>query len=229
MALNLKAKAQQTTAVSRVSEGADVYIKALRDGTISVGGWIQALILEGKGFQAIEGAFSTPAAGGGVAAVIDADRPNLTIGVPSGTTILPFRVHSQALTPLLATDADESEILLGVFKGTKITVAAATAVTAYNLNTGSSFVTACDCEKTHSTNIASSPTLEIELARAICVGDMNGTPANALWGVLDLLYEPLAVPVLKGPCTLILYHGGTVATTAFSQACWIELPSTCFD
>ncbi len=224
----IKASGRQTTAVNRLGEGFDVIVKALRDGTLTQAGWIQALILEGRGFVALEGAFSTPVAGGGVAAVIDADRPNLTIGVPDGTTILPFRVHSQALTPLLATDADESEILLGVSKGVKITVAAGTAVVAYNLNTGSSLASGCECYATHSTNIATSPTLHMELARAICVGDMNGTPANALWGVLELLYEPLAVPLLKGPATLILYRGGTVATTGFTQCCWIELPSTVF-
>ncbi len=221
----IKAKARQTTSVSRDSEGADVYIKALRDGTLTMAGFIQALILEGRGFQALEGAFSTPAAGGGAAAVIDADRPNFTLGVPSGTTIMPFRIHVQCHTPLLATDADESEIVIGVFVGTKITVAAATAVTKYNLKTDSGITSACDAEKTHSTNIATSPTMEMELAHAVVVGDMNGTPANALWGQLECLYEPLAVPVLVGPCTLLVYHGGTVATTGYTQCCWVELPT----
>ncbi len=223
-----KVKAMQTTAVSRTGEGTEAIVKGLRDGTLTSAGWIQALILEGRCFQALEGAFSTPVAGGGAAAVIDADRPNLTIGVPDGVSIMPFRVHSQALTPLLATDADESEILLGVSVGVKITVVAGTAVTAYNLNTGSAIASACQCYATHSTNIATAPTLHMELARAICVGDMNGTPANALWGVLELLYQPFAVPVLKGPATLILYRGGTVATTGFTQACWAELPTSAF-
>ena len=218
----------QQTSVQHVSEGAEAYLRMLRDGSISMVDFIQASIFEGLGYMTFEGAFSTPAAGGGAAAVIDADRPNLTLGIPDGTTILPFRIACQALTPLLATDADEAEILVGVHVGTKITVAGATALYPRSLKTGAAAGSLCDAQKTHTTNIATSPTLEIELARAIAVGDMNGTPANALWGHLDLLYEPKHVVPVKGPSTLILYHGGTVATTAFSQFFWIEAPSTYF-
>ncbi len=218
--------AKQTSNVSRVSEGSPIRPRWWRDGTLTTGAWIQALINEGLGYTFPEGAFSTPAVGGGAAAIIDIDRPNVTLGVPDGTTILPFRIHGQALTPLLATDADESEILVGVHVGTKITVAAATSKTPRNLKTGLAQGSVCDAQITHSTNIATAPTVDIELARAIVVGDMNGTPANALWGYLDLLYEPRYVTPIKGPGTLLVYRGGTVATTGFTQVYWIEFPSS---
>ena len=229
MDAELRGKAQQTSTVSRTSEGTERYVKLLRDGTLTTAAWIQCLILEGVGYAAFEGAFSTPAVGGGAAAIIDIDRPNFTLGVPDGTTILPFRIHGQGLTPLLATDADESEILFGVHVGTKITVAAATSLTPRNLATGLAQGSVCDAQKTHSTNIATAPTVDMELDRAIVVGDLNGTPANALWGRLDLLYEPKYVPLIKGPSTLLVYRGGTVATTGFTQVFWIELPSTVFN
>ena len=224
----IKGNARQTSSVQHVSEGADVYLKMLRDGSMATTDAIQALIYEGLGYMTFEGVLSTPAAGGGVAAVVDADRPNLTLGIPDGYTMLLFRLHGQALTPLLATDADESEMVLGVHVGTKITVAAATALTPRNLKTGLGSGSQIDAQKTHSTNIATSPTLEMELAHAIAVGDMNGIPANALWGYLDLLYEPRYVIPIKGPSTVIFYRGGTVATTGFTQAFWIEAPSTYF-
>ena len=66
----------------------------------------------------------------------------------------------------------------------------------------------------------------MELARSIVVGDLNGTPANALWGKLACLYEPKYVPTIKGPATLLVYRGGTVATTGYTQVYWIEFPSS---
>ncbi len=228
MDAELRIKAQQTE-VTRTSEGAERYAKGLRDGTLTMAAWIQCLILEGRGYSVFEGAFSTPAVGGGVAAIIDIDRPNLTLGVPDGTTIIPFRIHGQGLTPPIAADADECEILFGVHVGTKITVAAATPVTPRNLKTGLAQGSVCDAQITHSTNIATAPTVDMELARAIVTGDYQGTPANALWGILDLLYEPKYVPLIKGPSTLLIYRGGTVATPGFTQVYYIEGPSTWFN
>ncbi len=222
----IKVKGAQTSSVTRTSEGTERLVRAFRDGTLTTAQWIQALIFEGLGYTSFEGAFSTPAVGGGVAAIIDIDRPNVTVGVPDGTTILPFRIHGQALTPLLATDADESEILFGVHVGTKITVVSASEVKPRNLLTGLQQGSVCDFEITHATNITTAPTVDIELDRAIVVGELAGTPANALWGKLDLLYEPLYVTPIKGPGTLLVYRGGTVATTGFTQVYWIEFPSS---
>lgn len=217
-----KSYARQTTTVSRKSESESQFARMLRDGTLSMTNFIQAMILEGKGYQALEGAFSTPATGGGTTAVIDQDRPNFSLGVPDGKAILPFRIHVVAQMPLLATDSDESEILIAVDKGTKISVAAATAVTIYNLRSDQPYASTCDAEKTHSTNITTSPTLHMELGHAVKVGDVQ-TAVGTTWAGLELLYEPLAVPVLVGPCTLFVYHGGTVATTGFTVCQWIEL------
>lgn len=222
-------KARQTSSVVRVGEGVDIRPRWFRDGTLTTAQWIQALINEGLGYMSFEGAFSTPAVGGGVAAIVDIDRPNVTVGVPDGTTILPFRIHGQALTPLLATDADEAEILIGIHVGTKITVAAATEVNPRSLKTGLQQGSVCDFQITHSSDITTAPTVDMELARAIVVGDMNGAPANALWGYLDLLYEPKYITPIKGPGTLLIYRGGTVATTGFTQVYWVEFPSSWLD
>ena len=218
-----------SSTVTRTGAGVERAVRAFRDGTIVQAAFIQALIAEGLGYTSFEGAFSTPAAGGGAAAIIDIDRPNVTVGIPSGHSIMPFRVHGQGLTPLIATDADESEILLGVHVGTKIIVAAATEVKPRSLKTGLQQGSVIDFQITHSSDISTAPTVDMELARAIVVGDMNGTPANALWGYLDLLYEPTYVPIIKGPGTLLLYRGGTVATTGFTQVYWVEFRTEWFD
>lgn len=189
--------------------------------------WREAFVARGFGWHADEGAFSTPAAGGGAAAVIDQDRPNLLISCPTGYTMVITRAFCAAQTPLLATDADESEILMAV----DIAAAAAgigaatTAVTPVNMRTNIASGCPATVYKTLSANITN-PTLGLELARNVVTGDMNGTPANALWGNLTCLYEPLNPLFLVGPCCFYLYHGGTVATTGFSNVDFLMFQST---
>lgn len=203
----------------------DRNLRTLFDGLLNAD-WRQALIARGFGWHTDVGAFSTPAAGGGAAAVIDQDRPNLLISVTAGYTIIPLRFHVACLTPLLATDADESEILIAA------DIAAAAAGYAGNgtietpTNLRSNVASGCPAVvySTASGNITN-PTLGMELGHAIVVGDLNGTPANALWGELKLVYEPLHPPLLVGPCAVYVYHGGTVATTGFINADFLVVPS----
>ena len=223
MDAELKVWGANSDSVDWAAEGVLKKVRAFRDGTISTAAWIQAMIVEGLGYGSFEGAFSTPAAGGGAAAIIDIDRPRVTVGVPDGTTMIPYRIHGQAQLPLIVTDSDESEILFGVHVGTKIAVVAATEVKPRNLKTGVQSGSALDFQITHTTNIATAPTVDIELARKVAVGDVQGTAANANWGILDLLYEPRYVEFIKGPGTLLVYRGGTVATTGFTQVRWIEI------
>ncbi|HEY6114778.1 MAG TPA: hypothetical protein VI172_02365 [Candidatus Dormibacteraeota bacterium] len=187
--------------------------------------WRMGLVARGFGWHADSGAFSTPGAGGGTSAVIDQDRPNMLISVDSGFTLIPLRIHVAAQVPLLATDSDEAEILIAA----DIALAAAgigsatTALTPVNMRGGK---TGCPATvyKTLSANITN-PTLGLELAHAVIVGDVQGTPATALWTPLSLVYEPLNPPLLVGPCAIYVYHGGTVATTGFINADFLCIPS----
>ncbi|KKM94026.1 hypothetical protein LCGC14_1202440 [marine sediment metagenome] len=228
MAAEIEGKARQKGSVDRVSEGAKVKMKLFRDGTISQEAMIQGLIYEGLGYSAFEGAFSTPAVGGGAAAIIDIDRPNMTLGVPDATTILLYAVYAQAQVPLLATDSDESEILLGVHVGTSIAVAAATSVTPRNLLTGVANGSLIDAEITHATNITTAPTVDMELKHAVIIGDVQ-TTVGTTWGSLEMNYEPRYVTPVKGPGTVLFYRGGTVATTGFTQMYWVEVPTSFFN
>lgn len=183
--------------------------------------WKQKAILQGRGFHVDVGAFSTPIVGGGNGTVIDQDQPECGISVPSGTTIIPIRIHVQCQTPLLATDADESEILIAWDQAAAIDAGTSTSETALKLHDGSSVASLCTCYSAYTGN-CTNPTLSVELARSVITGDMNGTPANALWGKLDLLYVPDPMPIIVGPASLIIYWGGTVATSGFAQVEWLE-------
>lgn len=227
--MDARVQAAQNSGVARTTGDAGfIPLRGTRDGSAFVADWKQALIMEGRGFTITVGAFSTPVAGGGASAPISQIRPRFAVSVPTGTVILPHRVSIQCQTPLLATDADESECVVALDKSVAAAAGTSTAKTPVNLYTGHARTSGCSAYTVYTADLGTNPTLDVELARNVVTGDMNGTPANALWGNLVLLYEPLVVPIFVGPCTLLGYWGGTVATTGFAQVSWLELPSTAF-
>lgn len=189
--------------------------------------WREAFIARGFGWHADEGAFSTPAAGGGAAAVIDQDRPNLLISCPTGYAMVPLRIHCVAQIPLLAADSDESEILIAadIAAAAAGIGAATTAVTPVNMRSNIASGCPLTVYKTLSANITN-PTLGLEMAHAVVVGDVQGTPTTTMWTPLSCMYEPLNPPILIGPCCIYVYHGGTVATTGFTNADVLAFPSS---
>ena len=111
----IKAKARQDAAVSRVSEGNDVFLRAMRDGSLIKADWKQALIMEGRGFTINVGSLSSPAVGGGSGAtIIENNGPECAIGFPSGTSIMPIYVDISMLVTAGTLDDDEIDILLAV-------------------------------------------------------------------------------------------------------------------
>jgi len=184
--------------------------------------WKQRAILQGRGFQVDVGAFSTGIVGGGAVTIFDIDRPELLISVPSGTSIIPIRVAIQVQPGLAATDLDENEILVGVDIAKAFdasgTYTSETALKMY-LGQGTSL---CTCASAFTAN-ATAPVIGMELARKVETMDLLGTPANGWAHQLDLVYEPNCPPVLVGPCCLVAYWGGTVATIGgFAQVQWLE-------
>jgi hypothetical protein len=183
--------------------------------------WKQKAILQGHGFHVDIGGFSTPIVGGGNGTTLDQDQPEGVISVPSGTTIMPFRVKVNCQVPLLAADANECEILVAADIAAVHTPHATnpTAETALKLFMGAG-ASLCTCWSA-STADATNPTLGMELARSVIVADSESA-AGVLWNILELKYEPKVLPVLVGPCALYVYWGGTVATSGFAQIEWLE-------
>jgi len=196
------------------------------DGAALGHDWLDAAIARGLGWIVNIGAFSTPITGGGNGTILDLDQPEGIISVPAGITIRPIRVHLHGQTPLLATDADESELLIAVDRTAKWAVDGTyTLETPYNLRTD--FTEACPCQAASAfTADTTDPVLDIELARSVIVGDVQGTPATALWTKNELLYEPKTPPFIVGPAMLVVYWGGTVATTGFAEICFVAFPSS---
>lgn len=198
-----------------------------RFGQLYTQDWKQALIVSGKAFYAKVGAFSTPVVGGGAGTVIDLDQPEFGISIPSGKVLIPLLVQVQAQVPLLATDADESEILLAadIATAAKLDGTWTNTITPINLKTNSAEVSACTV-KSVCTADTTDPVLDLELARAVITGDVQDTPANSIWTRLELNHDPRLPVFLVGPASLFLYWGGTVATSAFAQIMWAEINTT---
>lgn len=214
------------------AEGVQVNAAFSKRGDLFIADWKQSAILEGRGFIANVGAFSTPVVGGGNGTIIDLDQPEFGMIIPAGTCVIPLRINVELTTPLLATDADEVEALVYV-DTTAATVAAAldgtwtTAITPKNMRIAATNVATSACTvKSACTADTTDPTESIDLAHMQLTGDVQGTPATALWSRPELVYEPINPPVIVGPASLFIHWGGTVATSGYAQIFWLEIPST---
>ena len=220
----------QTSSVGRLTAdvSSPIGLRGTRDGAAFISDWKQSLVMEGRGYHVTIGAFSTPIQGGGAGTIFDQDQPEGIISVPSGTCILPVRIHVQCQVPITAADSDENEILIAVDRLAAYPAdGTVTSETAFNMRTDNPRTSNCTCASAATANITN-PTLGIELAHAVKIVDYAGTPATALMNDLVCLYEPVTPPIIMGPAALYIYWGGTVAVTGFAQVQWLELPSTMF-
>lgn len=195
-------------------------------GGLLTADWKQSLVARGFGWHFDVGSFSTPITGGGAGTVIDLDQPEFGISIPADYVCIPTRLKVDCHTPLLATDADESEILIAVDRAAKWAGdGTVTTETPTNMRTDKTSACPLTCFSAATADITD-PVLGVELGRALRTGDMNGTPANALWGELSFLYEPLTVPFIVGPAAIYGYWGGTVATPGFANLDFIAVPAS---
>jgi hypothetical protein len=195
------------------------------DSALLTRDWIEAMIARGYGWHLSIGAFSTPITGGGAGTILDLDQPEGSISVPTGYALLPLRIHVQCQVPLLAADSDEEEILIALDRTAKNAGDGTfTAETLYNMRTDITAGPPITATSAYTADVTD-PVLDLELARAVIVGDVQGTAANALWTQLACLYEPLHPPLIIGPAAIWIYWGGTVALPGFAQAQVLAFPS----
>ena len=190
---------------------------------------IDEAIAKGMGRSLTVGSLTTPVGGGTVLLLA---QPMVAIGVPSGYCIRPLRLSCQVQPGLLAADNDETEILfavdsLGLWTGD----GTSTSEQPSNMRTDLKKGSACRVGSAFTANMTTTPTygaaaapvLDMELARLVQQGDVQGVAATVWQSQLQLVYEPQVPPFLVGPCTLLCYFGGTVATIGgFIQAAYVE-------
>lgn len=176
---------------------------------------------------------STGKVGGGQGTVLVQAQPELIIGVPANICIRPISVYVQVQTGVTTTDADESEILvavdsLGYYSGDGTHTVVNPSNLRSDLDKGSSCRVAQAVVANATTTpgyaiiAAAAPVLDIELDRTVQTanfGDATGITSPHL----ELKWEPQHPPYLVGPCSLLVYFGGTRATVGgFVQARWVE-------
>lgn len=193
---------------------------------------IEEAIALGMGRAVTVGAFSTGIVGGGAGTILDIDQPELAIGVPSGYCIRPVYISCQVQPALAATDSDENEILfavdsLGLWSGDGTSTAEQPSNMRTDLDKGSACrvgsAFSADMTTTPKFGAAADPVLDMELDRLTDHVDIQGTATTIWHAQMRLLYLPTYPPFLVGPCTLLVYFGGTAATIGgFVQAQWIE-------
>jgi hypothetical protein len=217
----------------RLENGGGVAQRGTPDGGAVIAHHLDLAIARGMGRIVTVGGFSSGIVGGGAGTVLDLDQPELVIGVPAGYCIKPVRLSCQLQTGLIAADNDENEILFavdslglwsgdGTFTGEEPSNMRTDLKKGSACRVGSAFT--ADMTTTPSGAAAADPVLDIELARHVSHIDVS-TAVGVNYKIDDLLYEPKYGPLLVGPCSLLVYFGGTVANIGgFVQAAWIEGP-----
>lgn len=201
-------------------------VDADRDGNLFSGpDWRQRAIAAGFGGRATIGAFSTPITGGGAGTILDQDQPEVAISVADGYVMLIDEIRVQCHVPLLATDADEVEILVALDRLAVAAAGTATTEVVYNKRTNTLAGPAGLSVTSAYTANATNPTLDIELARKAITGDVQGTAANGMFTDLDLVYAPSLPDYIFGPACVYVYWGGTVAVTGFAQVSALVRPT----
>lgn len=209
MITDVKAKIDQMPP-SVSAEGDLEFIKQSKLGQIFTADWKERFLLAGKIWSAgvgivAAGADVTEVVGGGDGTVVDANQPELGIGVPAGYYLIPIScrcgVHSLS-------DAADDEVLIVLFADRSATVptdGTKTAVTPLNsLDGGGSFPGTAFKEATADiTNPTFSDILDFEAYQAL------GTAVSAIG--LKMNYNPLVPRILAGPCSVYLCWGGTIA------------------
>ena len=202
---------------------------------------IDELIEKGYGRSMTVGAFSTGIVGGGAGTILDIDQPEFIVGVQAGFWIKPFYVEIVVQGGVATADDNETEALLAVdVLGTYSTEPTPTgaAVTntpelPVNMRTGFGRGSACKCASAFVVDMVTrnligteaDPVLDMELGRVVETADLQGTAANMIYRNIRLLYAPLHPPLLIGPCSLIGYWGGTIATVGgYAVVQWVEGP-----
>ena len=125
--------------------------------------WRQDAIRDGRGFHVTVGSFTSPIQGGGAGTTVTINEPEAVISVPDGTSILPIRVDVQCQVPIIATDSDETEIIIGSDKDAAWdTTGTSTEETAVNMRTTHTATSLCSCESAFTGATTVSPALDYE-------------------------------------------------------------------
>ena len=220
----IRVKGQQTLAVSSQGEGGDVFLRATRDGALFNADWFMGQSLAGTCYGVNTGIMTTPVT---FSPVVADTMPDVLVGVPTGTTIIPtyISVCFEDTGTVLAIDT------FAVVAPTYDVTLTGTELTVMNLRVDKPKSSLCT---SYGTVTANGPTFEsgnfIEFWRpygGLQEDAFNGSTnwvhqnvAGSIWTVRKAVVPPICV----GPASLGVFAGAQ-AGTGFITVTWIELPT----
>lgn len=222
----VKGKGKQTSGIDIVSEGSEQYLRLLRDGSILNMPWVMSKVAQGKVFGVNAGILTTPVTtNAGVA--VDGE-PDLLVGVPSGTTIIPVYLFVGFEDTGVATAPPD---VFAVSSPINDTTNTSTALTIRNLRLDNPFASNCTAQSVVTaggTACESGNYFEFwrpyggfgEDAFNGATGWVNNAIHGARWTIGDCVVPPYIV----GSGSLNLFASATTGT-AFITAIWIEEPT----
>ncbi len=224
----LKAKGRQTSSVSVAAENSDVYLRAMRDGSLINMPWVMAKVFEGKVFCAMTGVLSADVT---FSPVVDGAMPDLSVTVPKGTTIIPVYISVNF-------EDTGSTLVLDVFAvASKVydnDVTSTATLVIKNMRTdkaldGSQCV-ALSVITGSGTDLESSGYNYVEFWRPVSgfaedafggsTARINHATNHSKWTIGDAVVPPIIV----GTSTLGIYAGAQ-AGKGFITAIWVEVPT----
>lgn len=224
-----KVKGRQTSGIEVVSEGADVYIRAMRDGSLINVPWVMAKAIEGKVFCAMTGIMTgedTFTSGG-----LTASKPDLLVNVPAGTAIIPVYIginieDAGATAAVVDFLAVASAVYDNVTAGDTLVIA--------NMRTdkalGGSQCVATAVVSSGGTDPETAGNNYVEFWRPVSgfsedafgasTAEINNSISHSQWTIGDAVVPP----VIVGEGSLNLYAASN-AGKGFISVMWVEEPS----
>lgn len=219
----VQVKGRQTSSVAVESEGALVYVRAMRDGSIINVPWIMAKAIEGKVHAAQTGIMTGEET---FATGITAAKPDLWVGVPEGTTIIPVYIginfEDTGTAEALDVFACASNIYNVATTGTAITIA--------NMRTDKALGgSQCKCLAV-STGTDPESGNYVEFWRPYAGLSKDNFACSKGWdnekigGSFWMIGDAVVPPVIVGEGSLNIYAGAS-AGKGFITTMWVEEPS----
>lgn len=221
----IKGKGRQTTSVERISEGAEQYVRMLRDGTVGIVDFMFLCELEGLVKVANGGGVATTALT--FAGAYDADGEDFGLNVPDGTTVMVIK--AEVMVDALTDDTDTD--INFMTSNTALAGVTGTAVTVKNklnsLATGSNCACYVAFDAAGGTDVSGGAKAynfwrtRLESGAAPVAAQSEGTTLCAASWVSPRDGLPA---IVVGPGSVAGHVSGS--TTGFINVEWIELPST---
>ena len=213
----------QTTNVTRVSEGAEQYLRMLRDGTVGIADLIALWSLEGRIFTVSAGAATGPATF--AAGALNTKEMDLHIVVPASVVIIPisWEIYFEAY-------GASAPVECMLQYGTGSVVGTATVDVPSSSNSSAGRASQCTCNVASATGTALTTVVE-EIwhdglqAAATCTS-AAGTTTPFRWQPERFAYRASDTGILHiiGPSQQVLGWTAANVGTGFFQFKYVELP-----